>query len=306
MINRREFVKVAAGLGLAAGGVEAAPSTGMFLALSSALTGNKIQWLDFVKLAANVGYGGTDLMLGPAMKDGVDNTRWLLDNTKLRTSFCSLPVTVTGTDEVFQKGMASLEEQAKFVSGIGCGRMMMVLPTSSQTPADELRKMLKDRLTAVAEVLAKQNCRLGMEFLGPLMFRTRAPHVFIYKMNDAVDFAKEIGPNIGVVLDAWHWHHSGSTTDDIIRAGKSRIVTIHLSDAAKMAPEDVKDNQRLLPGEGVIDLVGFFQALKKIGYEDGVSPEVIGRVPADKTPEEGAKMGFDASVAVMRKAGIAI
>ena len=125
-------------------------------------------------------------------------------------------------------------------------------------------------------------------------------------MNDAVDFAKEIGPNIGVVLDAWHWHHAGATTDDIIRAGKSRIVTIHLSDAAKMAPEDVKDNQRLLPGEGIANLTGFFQALKQIGYEDGVSPEVIGRIPAEMSAEEGAKLGLDASLAVMRKAGIAI
>ena len=309
MMHRRDFVQVAAGAGAwgaMAGGAAAAPTTGMFLALSSALTGNKVQWPEFARLAARVGYGGTDLNLGGATKEGLDATRGLLAELKIRTSFCSLPVNVTGTDEVFQKGMATLEEQAKFVSAVGCGRMMMVLPTSSTTPADELRKMLKDRLTAVAEVLARQNCRLGLEFLGPLMFRTRAPHIFIYKMNDAVDFAKEIGPNIGVVLDSWHWHHSGATVDDIIRAGKSRIVTIHLSDAAKMAPEDVKDNQRLLPGEGVIDLVGFFQALKKIGYEDGVSPEVIGRVPAEMSAEDGAKLGLDASLVVMRKAGIAI
>ena len=73
-----------------------------------------------------------------------------------------------------------------------------------------------------------------------------------------------------------------------------------------MPPEDVKDNQRLLPGEGIIDLVGFFRALKQIGYEDGVSPEVLGRIPATMSAEEGAKLGLDASLAVMRKAGIAI
>jgi sugar phosphate isomerase/epimerase len=306
MMNRRDFVKSATAMGTVLGMADAAPSTGMFLALSSALTGNKVQWPEFARLAARVGYGGTDLMLGPAMKEGTDATRSLLSELKIRTSFCSLPVNVTGTDEVFQKGMLTLEEQAKFVSAVGCGRMMMVLPAASTTPADELRKMLKERLTAVSEVLARQNSRLGLEFLGPLMFRTRAPHEFIWKMNDAVDFAKEIGPNIGVVLDSWHWHHSGSTTDDIKRAGKSRIVTIHLSDAAKLAPEDVKDNQRLLPGDGVINLVGFFQALKQIGYEDGVSPEVIGRIPADMSAEDGAKLGLDASLAVMRKAGISI
>jgi len=309
MINRRDFVRSAAGAGALAGIARMAPaaaSTGMFLALNTALTGNKMQWQDFARLAAHVGFGGVDLMLNPAMKDGADATRSLLTELRLRTSFCSLPVNVTGTDEVFQRGMGTLEDTAKFVSAIGCGRMMMVLPAASTTPADELRKTLKERLTAVATVLARQNCRLGLEYLGPLMFRARAPHEFIWNMSAAVDFAKEIGPNIGVVLDSWHWHHSGSTVDDIIKAGKSRIVTIHLSDAAKMAPEDVKDNQRLLPGEGVINLVGFFQALKQIGYEDGVSPEVLGRIPADMSPEDGAKLGLDASLAVMRKAGVAI
>ena len=30
-----------------------------------------------------------------------------------------------------------------------------------------------------------------------------------------------------------------------------------------LPPEQIHDNQRLLPGEGVINLVGFLQALKK-------------------------------------------
>src|SRR6185312_15622308 len=265
-MDRRTFLTSAAAL--IATRVDAAPSTGMFLALNNALIGNKVQWPDSARLAARVGFGGIDLNLNAARKEGLDATRSLLDSLKLRTSFCSLPVNVTGAEDVYQRGLAGLEEVAKFVSGVGCGRMMMVLP------AAELRKMLKERLTAVAEILARNNCRLGLEPLGPLMFRTRAPHEFIWKMNDAVAFAKEIGPNIGIVLDSWHWHHSGATTNDIVQAGKSRIVTIHLSDAAKMPPADVKDNQRLLPGEGVIDLVGFFRALKQIGYEDGISPEV--------------------------------
>jgi sugar phosphate isomerase/epimerase len=306
MFNRRDFVKSASAFAGMATAALAAPSTGMFISLNTALTGSKVTWPDFVKLAARIGFGGVDLMLNPAMKDGVEATRGLLIEQKLRTSFCSLPVNVTGTEEVFQSGMANLEESAKFVSAIGCGRMMMVLPAASATAADELRRMLKQRLTAVGSVLAKHNVRLGLEFLGPLMFRTRAPHEFIWRMNDAVAFAKEIGPNIGVVLDSWHWHHSGSTVEDIISAGKSRIVTIHLSDAPKIAPEDVKDNQRLFPGEGVINLVGFFQALKQIGYEDGVSPEVLGRVPADTPPEKGAEIGLVMSQAIMRKAGIAI
>ncbi len=111
MMLRRDFVKSAAMLGVT-GVVSAAPSTGMFVALNTALTGNKVQWPDFVRLAAKVGFGGADLNLSAAMKAGLDDTKALLAETKMRLSFCNLPVTATGTDEVFQRGMATLEDAA--------------------------------------------------------------------------------------------------------------------------------------------------------------------------------------------------
>jgi sugar phosphate isomerase/epimerase len=121
-----------------------------------------------------------------------------------------------------------------------------------------------------------------------------------------VDLAKDCGPNIGAVLDAWHWHHSGGTAAEIIAAGKSRIIHVHVSDARQAAPETVCDSPRLMPGEGVIDLTAFFQALSKIGYDGGVSPEPLGRVPVEMTADEGAKLGLDTTLAVMKKAGVAV
>ena len=91
---------------------------------------------------------------------------------------------------------------------------------------------------------------------------------------------------------------------DILAAGKSRIVSVHVSDARKQPPEEVRDNQRLMPGEGIIDLVGFFQALQKIGYQDAVSPEPLGRIPQDMSPEDSARLALETTSAVMRKAGV--
>lgn len=108
---------------------------------------------------------------------------------------------------------------------------------------------------------------------------------------------------MGVILDAWHWHHSGGTTTEIRATSKSRLVHVHVSDARPMRPEDVRDNMRVMPGEGSIDLVGFFQALKAIGYTDGVSPEPLGRVPAEMSAADAAKLGLETTLAVMRKAG---
>jgi sugar phosphate isomerase/epimerase len=275
----------------------------MYVSLNSTLVGGKVGWPEFARLAARVGYGGTDISLGPAMKEGLDATRALLAELKLRPAYCGLPVTATRDEDTFKKGMDGLEEAAKFASAIGCNRMVVVMPAGSPTPKEELRQTLKDRFTAVGKILAGQNVRLGFEFLGPLQLHTRSPHEFIWRMNEMLELAKECGPNLGLLLDSWHWHHAGATVQDIIAAGKSRIVTVHVSDSAKTAPEDVRDNQRLMAGEGVIDLVGFFRALKQIGYEDGVSPEPLGRVPKEMSAEDGAKLGLETTLGVMRKAG---
>jgi sugar phosphate isomerase/epimerase len=214
-------------------------------------------------------------------------------------------VSATRDEEAYKKSMDGLEEAAKFAAAIGCNRMTSILPAGSATPKDELWKTLKDRFTAIAAVLARHNVRLGLEFLGPLQLRSRSPHEFIWNLNDAVKFASECGPNMGLLLDAWHWHHSGGTVRDIVRAGKSRVVTVHISDAAKAAPEDVRDSQRLMPGEGIINLTGFLQALREIGYQDGISPEPLGRIPKEMSAEEGAKLGLDTTLAAMKKAGVA-
>jgi sugar phosphate isomerase/epimerase len=154
-------------------------------------------------------------------------------------------------------------------------------------------------------VLARSHARLGLEFLGPLHLRKRFPHEFIWRMDEMLEFARECGPNVGVLLDTWHWHHAGGTVADILAAGKDGIVHVQVNDSPKLPPEKILDNERLMPGEGVIDLTAVFGALKKIGYKDGISPEVFGRGLKDMPPEEGAKMGLETTRAAMRKAGLA-
>jgi len=306
-VGRRDLIRSSLVLGAALGMRDRARggTSGMYLSLNGSLTGGKVGWPEFARLAAKTGYGGVDVNLAAAMKEGTDATRGLFSELRIKASNCGLPVAYTRDEETYRQGMAGLEEAAKFAAAIDCPRMLTVLPPASQTPKAELRKLLKDRLTEISAILLGANVHLGLEFLGPLHFRTAQPHEFIWRMDEALEFAKECGPNIGLLLDVWHWYHAGATTGDIVAAGKSRIVHVHLSDCLKLPADQVRDNQRVLPGEGVIPLVEFFQTLKKIGYEGGVSPEPIGRIPKAMSPEEGARLGLDSGLAVMRKAGVA-
>ena len=97
-----------------------------------------------------------------------------------------------------------------------------------------------------------------------------------------------MAPTSDLLLDSWHWHHAGATTADIIAAGRDRIVHVHFNDSLNLPPDQIHDNQRLLPGEGVINLTGFLEALQSIHYNDALSVEVFGRT-RDMTPEAAAR-----------------
>jgi sugar phosphate isomerase/epimerase len=53
----------------------------------------------------------------------------------------------------------------------------------------------------------------------------------------------------------------------------------------------------------VIDWGAFFGALKKIGYSDGLSPEIFGHNLKEVPPEEGARLGLKWTQELMRKHG---
>src|SRR6185312_2037958 len=238
------------------------------------------------------GFPGTDVMLKPAMQAGAAATNQLLSELKLRPAVLDFPVEFRKDDATFRESLSQLTAAAQFAAAIHCPRMITWIMSSSDTPKEELRRTYKQRFTESARILAKSNVRLGLEFLGPLHLRKQFKYEFIWRMNDMLEFAKECGPNVGLLLDAWHWHHAGATTQDIINAGRERIVHVHFDDSANLPPEQIRDNQRLLPGEGVINLTGFLKALQTIGYTDALSVEVFGRGLNKMPPEQAASWAW--------------
>jgi sugar phosphate isomerase/epimerase len=334
-VNRRQFLERAA-LGTAAlaalkpGRIHAqnAPS-GMFISLAPWATARGVGWPDQARLASKIGYKGIDYSWGPAKEAGVEATRALMKELNLVPTICNLPTPnpLNGDDAAFKTRMATLADDAAFSAAIGSRRFQLVLgaTTPGGQPKEERWKVVRDRLAAISEVFVKHDVHLSLEFLGPLVFRTGRgggggrrggappdpnapppppPVPFAWTLTETARLCQESGPNIGVTLDAWHWYHSGGTVADILATPKERIVHIHISDARQMPPAEVQDNMRLLPGEGVIDLVGFLQALRKIGWAGGIACETIGARLDNMPPEEQARLGLESTTAVMKKAGV--
>jgi sugar phosphate isomerase/epimerase len=277
----------------------------MYLSLNSTMVAGRVPWPEFARLAARTGFAGVDVSTSGAMKDGLGQTRLLFEQTKLKPAVAGFPVEFRKDDATFKRDLRNLEDAAQFVAAFGCPRMSTYVLPSSERPKAEQRKIYKQRLQTAADVLARSHVRLGLEFLGPLHLRRLFPYEFIWRMNEMLEFANDVGPNVGLELDSWHWHHAGATVKDIVAAGKENIINVQVNDSPDLPPEEIRDDERLLPGEGVIDLEGFFSALKEIGYNEGVSPEVFGRGLKSLPPEEGARLGLETTRAVMRKAGLA-
>jgi sugar phosphate isomerase/epimerase len=122
-----------------------------------------------------------------------------------------------------------------------------------------------------------------------------------------LEMAAEIGPNVGVLLDCWHWYTSGGTTKDIRGLRPAQVVYVHVNDAPAGVPVDAQvDNVRALPGEtGVIDIAGFLRALEAIGYDGPVTPEPFSKGLAGLPSDEARLQTVGRAMkAIFEKAGI--
>ncbi len=278
----------------------------MKIALCPVTAGAGLPWPEHVALAARTGYDAVEVDLGAVKQmvdgDGITAVADFFASHNVAPGCCGLPVEFRKDDATFEAGLKGLGEYARLAAELGCPRMATWVPPVYDRPGREMRAILKDRFTQVGSVLAEHGVRIGLEFISPLHIRQGAgERVCIWQMKPMLELAAECGPNVGLLLDCWHWHHEpDATVQDILDAGRERIVHVHLNDSADLPPEEIRDNQRLLPGEGVIDLTGFLGALKQIGYEGVLSVEVFGRL-AGVDHTEAAKLALDATRAVLKK-----
>lgn len=272
----------------------------MLLSLHPVSIQARAPWPEVVKVAHTAGYTGVEIPILATLQESPADVKAKLAANGIQPGAITLPVEFRKDDLTFEKDLAVLPDAARQTAAIGCPRMATWILSSAELPLEEERKRIGGRIRRVCEILARHNVRLGLEFLGPLHIRKRLPYEFIWRMNDMLAFARECGPNCGLLLDSWHWHHAGGTPEDIVKAGRAAIVHVHLADAQDLPPEKVVDSERLLPGEGVVNWKGFFGALKEIGYSDAISPEIFGRGLKDMTVAEAAFLTRDSTSKLLK------
>lgn len=166
-------------------------------------------------------------------------------------------------------------------------------PTSEELSFDENTAMQVERVRAIAEVLGEFGCRLGLEPIGPKTLRVSARYEFVHSIPMALELLSAIDrPNVGLLVDCFHWYTSHAGVDDLTELGPEQVVYVHINDAvAGVDVDEQLDDVRRLPGAtGVIDLVGFLHALHRVGYDGPVAVEPFDASLAALPPAERVRL----------------
>ena len=305
MLHTRRMFVAAGVAGLASSLL--ARAKGMSLHLSCGALGVKASQTEAIDYAARFGFDSVDAdgnylrTLAPA-----DLARLLevMREKKVEWAIAGMPVDFRKDEAAFNESMKSFPA---FVEGLQRAGVKNV--TTWISPASSDRTYLDNlytharRLRSVASVLHDQGLRFGLEYVGPKTLWSAQRYPFVHTMAEMKDLIGEIGqPNVGFVLDSWHWYTSGEKKKDLLTLKAEQVVSIDLNDAPSGIPVDQQvDGRRELPAStGVIDVASFLGALQEIGFTGPVRVEPFNEAVRRMPPEQAiaaAKAALDKAFA---------
>jgi sugar phosphate isomerase/epimerase len=195
----------------------------------------------------------------------------------LRFGLAGLPIDVRRDAARFAEGLRDLPRFATVLQRCGVTRLgSSIVPFHDALGYAENFRRHVERLGAVARVLGDQGIRLGLEYCATPTLRRGQAHEFIHSLPQLRELIAALdAPNVGLVLDAWHWWMSGSPAAELASLRREEIVSVDLNDAPRGVPQgELLDRQRELPGAtGVIDRAQFLGALRRLGYDGPVRAE---------------------------------
>ncbi len=243
--------------------------------------------LDKIKLTAKHGFAGVELWLNDIYEyigqgGEVSEVEKALADTGLMVP-CM--IALRGWAEAIDLEYPLLLDEAKRRMELAARlHSPWVVATPPRLPCDlaQITKRYQDLLAIGRQVGVKPTFEY-ISFFGSTSKLAQAWQV-VQAAND---------PDATLILDAFHNWNSGSTLDDLRAVPIERISHYHINDAHPAKPPRTQtDPDRVMPGDGQIDLRAEIQLLKGKGYRGTVSLELFNRELWTKDPNEVLKRGY--------------
>lgn len=179
---------------------------------------------------------------------------------------------------------------------INC-KKIVVVPTFDVGPytktqiKEESIRVLND----LADTAEEYGVKLAYEFVG-------YPNCSVNTFGQTYDIVKAVDrESVGMVLDCFHFHAMNSKIEDLKKADASKIFIFHIDDSEDLPVGALRDDKRLWPGEGAINLDLILKTLKAIGYSEMVSVELFRPEYWDWDIEKTIKVGKEKTEEIVGK-----
>ena len=117
----------------------------------------------------------------------------------------------------------------------------------------------------------------------------------INTIDDAIDIIQRSGhPDATVVVDPFHCWRGGGPVASLSKLKSSQIAISHFNDSPAVPAATLQeDSDRVMPGDGVVDLKFYCDQLASTGYKGYLSLELFREDLWAKDPLEVAKLGIE-------------
>lgn len=272
----------------------------MYPNLSTGAIGVKATFGEAVELAARYGFQGVDFSIEEVEKivteKGEAHVRKHLSDAGVRLGAWGPPVNWRADEASWRADLPLLVRRAALAQELGSDRAATwIMPGDNERDFETNYAFHLERLRPVAELLGRQACRLGLEWVGPKTLRDSRRYPFVHTLDGMRKLAADLGENVGLLVDIFHLYTSHADVTAVRSLPVAQVVNVHVNDAIPgRTPDEQLDNERALPGEtGVCDIAGFMQALAAIGYDGPVTVEPFSQRVREMTPDDAVRTTAD-------------
>ncbi len=278
----------------------------MYTSLNTGALGIKATLEQGITLAAKHGFAGYHFDIQEAHQLGMAKVKDLSQANNIRLSAWGFPTEFRQDETRYRNDLLALPALAKTASDLGVFRTATwMMPCSDERTYRENFAFNYKRLKPAAEILLHYGIRLGLEYVGPKTLWTTKRYPFIHTMKEMLELCDALGPNVGLLIDSFHWFTSHETTDDIKNLSASQIVDAHINNAPNLPPDKQQDLQRTLPDETkTIDLNSYLKALKSIGYDGPIMVEPFSKKLKTMSADKACATTVKSLNAVIKKAKV--
>jgi sugar phosphate isomerase/epimerase len=159
---------------------------------------------------------------------------------------------------------------------LGVGTLVVACDAVAPLSAQDFER-LRLSLREIAQRAQDHDIRIALEF--------QARSAIGNNLQTALALVEEVSsPALGICLDVFHFYVGPSKTSDLVGLTSQNLFHVQFSDLADVPREFASDSDRIVPGDGDIQLEPIIEHLRDIGYSRCVSMELmnpqIWRIPA--------------------------